>query len=63
MPQIFVVVTDTQDAPLVIGPLTDGITDELYAEIESWGWTIYSGYARRLSLAQARREAQQPAER
>ena len=60
--QIYVVAQDLEDAPLVIGPFSDGITNELYGEIESWGWTVITGYARKLTLAQARKEAKQEAD-
>ena len=57
MQQIYVFAQNKQDAPVCIGPFKDGINDELYSEIESWGWTVLSGYVPKMSLAQARREA------
>lgn len=55
--QFYVVAQDSQDSPVVIGPYDDQITDELYDELESLGYTILSGAAVRLSPTQARKEA------
>jgi hypothetical protein len=51
----YVMAQDDQGSPVVIGPAS--VSEELREEIESWGWTVISGSARKLTLAQARKEA------
>jgi len=42
---------------VVLGPLKDHASDDLYEEVESWGLTVRTGSAIKLTVAQARREA------
>lgn len=55
----YLVAQNEQGSPVVLGPLSDYASDELYAEVESWGWTVLTGSARKMSVAQARKEARE----
>lgn len=55
--EFYIVAQDSQDSPVVIGPLSEIASDTLYEEFEELGYTVLSGSARKLSPSQARWEA------
>jgi hypothetical protein len=57
--QYFLVAEDEGGTPVVIPCGDNYASDELREEVESWGWTVRTGSALRLTVTQARREAQE----
>ena len=59
MPKYYLIATTPQGAAFAIGPLDDPASDELYDEVESWGWDVHTGSAGKMTVAQARKYARQ----